>query len=137
MAAPSFDLLLFGRRKLAGGPSPSQGTLNKIRFRIVQQVFNDRRIVYRNRVEANRLQLVLSVIENDFSRKQGLERIQRQKVLNGLKQQDSLPNSCVSTRPSSRSVDLAECKDFYRFGVRVSIPHRQITRPIDSIECTL
>ena len=131
MAAPSFDLLLFGRRKLAGGPSPSQGDLNKIRFRIVQQVFNDRRIVYRNRVEGNRLQLVLSVIENDFARKQGLQRIHRQKVLNGLKQQDSLPNSYVSTRPSSRSADLTERKDFYRFGVRVSLLNRQMTRPIE------
>jgi hypothetical protein len=55
MAIPSFDLLLFGRQKLAAvaGSSPSQQTLTKVRLRIVHQVFNNRRVVYRNQTATN------------------------------------------------------------------------------------
>jgi len=50
MATPSFDLLLVGRGRIASvaGTAPTQQTLTKARLRIVQQVFNNRRVVYRN-----------------------------------------------------------------------------------------
>ncbi len=81
MATPSFDLLLFGRQKLAAvaGSSPSQQTLTKVRLRIVHQVFNNRRVVYRN--------LLLSTIENTHHQEQATQRLQKQRVLTDLKRQ--------------------------------------------------
>ena len=112
MATPSFDLLVFGRRKLAEG----NGNLTKLRLQIVQRVFNDRRLVYRNRVEANRCHLLLSSIESSHQREQSTQRLQKDRILTDLKREKS-----SLTRPgSSTSVDLTEPKDFYRFGVRVN-----------------
>ncbi len=83
MATPSFDLLLFGRQKLAAvaGSSPSQQTLTKVRLRIVHQVFNNRRIA------TNRQNLLLSTIENTHHQEQATQRLQKQRVLTDLKRQ--------------------------------------------------
>lgn len=121
MTTPSFDLLLFGRQKLAAaaGPSPTRQALTKVRLRIVQQVFNNRRVVYRNRVATNRQNLLLSTIENDHHREQATQRLQRQHILADLKQEKILVDSCSTLLPSYQPIDLTEPKNFYRFGVRV------------------
>jgi hypothetical protein len=53
MATTWFDLLLSGRRKsaLVTGTTPTQQTLTKARLHFVQQVRDNQRVVYRNRVE--------------------------------------------------------------------------------------
>jgi hypothetical protein len=122
MTTPTFDLLLFGRQKLAAaaGSNPSQKTLTKVRLRIVHQVFNNRRVVYRNRVAANRQNLLLSTIENAHHREQATQRIQKHHVLAGLKGTNLLVDSCLTLLPSYQPIDITEPKDLYRFGVRVS-----------------
>ena len=124
MAAPQFDLLLFGRRKIAatGGPSPSHQSLTKARLRVVQQVFNNRRVVYRNRVETNRRNLIISTIESAHNRERAAQRVQRLNVLTDLKRKDLVADSCLTLLSSYNPIDLTEPKDFYRFGVRVSSP---------------
>lgn len=121
MSTP-FELLLFSRRKIAAasGSSPTQQTLTKVRFRIIQQVFNSRRLVYRNRVETNRRNLVLSTIENAHKREQATQLIQKENLLTDLKQRKFVVDSDILLLPSYESIDLTEPKDFYRFGVRVS-----------------
>ena len=127
MAAAPFDLLLFGHQKIAAtaGSTPTQQNLTKVRLRIVQQVFNNRRLVYRNRVETNRRNLILSTIENAHHREQATQRLQRQNVLIDLKRKNSIIDSCLTVLPSYEPIDLTEPKDFYRFGVRVS-HHKEI-----------
>jgi len=122
MATPAFDFLILGRRRIAAaaGPSPTQQQLTKVRFRLIQQVFNQRRLVYRNRVEANRKKLVLSTIENAHHREQATQRVQRLNALIDLKRKNSIVDSCLTLLPSYKPIDLTEPKDFYRFGVRVS-----------------
>lgn len=122
MTTPSFDLLIFGRRKIAAaaGSSPTQQTLNKVRFRLVQQAFNERRVVYRNRIESNREKFILSTIENEHNRERATQRIQRLNILTDLKQKDPLAGSCLTLLSTYKPIDLTEPKDFYRFGVRVS-----------------
>ena len=125
MANASFDLMVIGRRKLAtagtGIGPPTRATLNKMRVRVVQQVFNDRRLLYRNRVQANRGRLLLSAIETNHHREQTQQRLQRYQILNDLKVKR---NSFVTTSENiftyPQPIDLTEPKDFYRFGVRVT-----------------
>jgi hypothetical protein len=66
MTTPTFDLLLFDRRKLAAAASssPSQQMLTKVRLRIVHQVFNNRRVA------TNRQNLLLLTIRNAHHREQ-------------------------------------------------------------------
>ena len=122
MAAPGFDLLLFGQQKLAAaaGSSSNRQALTRIRLRIVHQVFNSRRIVYRNRVAANRQNLLLSTIENAHHREQAAQRIQKNRIINDLKAKNVVVDSCLTLLPSYQSIDVAEPKEFYRFGARVS-----------------
>ncbi|CAF1018621.1 unnamed protein product [Rotaria sordida] len=132
MSTP-FDLLIFGQRKIAAtaGSSLKQETLTKIRLRIVQQVYNDRRLVYRNRVETNRRNLVLSTIENAHKREQAVQRTQKENVLTDLKQEKYTIDSCLALLPSYEPIDLTEPKDAYRFGVRVQSagPHVRSRAP--------
>lgn len=122
MTTPSFDLLIVGRRKLAAaaGQSPTQQTLTKVRLRLVQQGYNERRLVYRNRVEANREKLVKSTIESAHNRERATQRKQRLNVLADIKQKDFVGGSCLTLLPIYNPIDLTEPKDLYRFGVRVS-----------------
>ncbi|CAF3136318.1 unnamed protein product [Rotaria socialis] len=117
----SFNLLLFGRRKIAAttGSSPTHQTLTKVRFRIIRQVFNDRQLVYRNRVEANRQKFVLSTIQSEHKREQSMQRLQKENILTDLKQKKSVVDSGLIVLPSYEPIGLAEPKDFYRFGVRI------------------
>jgi hypothetical protein len=121
--AASFDLLLFGRGKTAGVAGSSS---TQLRLRVVQQVYKNRRLVYRNRVESSRCNLVLSTIENAHKREQATQRIQRQNVLTDLKRKKLYVDSCLTLLPTYAPIDLTEPKDFYRFGVRVSNHNRQI-----------
>ncbi|CAF0875206.1 unnamed protein product [Rotaria sp. Silwood1] len=126
MSAP-FDLLILSQQKIAAaaGPSPSRETLNKVRLRIIQQVFNERRLVCRNRVETNRRNLVLSTIEHAHQREQATQRTQKENILTELKQEKYVIDSCLALLPSYEPIDLTKPKDFYRFGVRVqsAAPH--------------
>jgi hypothetical protein len=72
-----FDLLLSGRRKSAPvtGTTPTQQTLTKARLRIVQQVRNNQRVVYRNRVETSRRNLVVLTIENVHNREKAAQQV--------------------------------------------------------------
>ncbi|CAF1277700.1 unnamed protein product [Rotaria magnacalcarata] len=119
--AQSFDLLLFGRRKIAAttGSSPTHEALSKVRFRIIRQVFNNRRLVYRNRVEANRQNLVLSTIESEHKREQSIQRLKKENILTDLKQKKSVVDSGLVILPSYVPIGITEPKDFYRFGVRI------------------
>ena len=123
-ATASFDLMVIGRRKLAtagtGIGPPTRATLNKMRVRVVQQVFNDRRLLYRNRVQANRGRLVLSTIETNHHREQIHQRLQRYQILNDLKlKENSFKTTSENIFMYPKRIDLTEPKDFYRFGVRV------------------
>jgi hypothetical protein len=131
MATPSFDFLLFGRRKIAAeaGSSPTHQTLTKVRLRIIHRVFNHRRLVYRNRVEVNRQNLVLSSIENAHNRERATQRIQKHKILTDLKRKNySVVDSSLTLLPSYKPIDLTEPKDFYRFGVRVSHQRKDVMK---------
>jgi hypothetical protein len=122
MTTPSFDFLILGRRQIAAaaGSSPTQQALTKARFRLVQQVYNNRKLVYRNRIETNRQNLILSTIESAHNREQATQRLQKHNVLTELKRKNSIVDSCLTLLPSYKPIDLTEPKDFYRFGVRVS-----------------
>jgi hypothetical protein len=122
MTTPTFDLLIFNPRKIAAasGSAPTRHTLNKVHSRLVQQVFKNRRLVYRNRVETNRQKLILSTVENAHQREQATQRIQKYNVLTEFKRKNLLVDSCLTLLPSYNPIDLTEPKDFYRFGVRVS-----------------
>ncbi|CAF2503868.1 unnamed protein product [Rotaria sp. Silwood2] len=132
MSAP-FDLLIFGQRKInaAAGSSPSQETLTKVRLRIIQQVFNERRLVCRNRVEANRRNLILSTIENAHKREQATQRAQKENILTELKQEKYVIDSSLALSPSYEPVDLSTPKDLYRFGTRLQSagPHVRSRAP--------
>ena len=104
----------------AAGSSPTQQTLTKVRLRIVQQVYNNRRVVYRNRVETNRRNLLLSTIERAHNREEAIQRVQKHNVLADLKQKDAVVDSSFAFTQSYEPIDLTEPKDLYRFGVRVS-----------------
>jgi len=122
MTTPSFDLLIIGRRRIAAaaGSSPTQQAITKARIHLVQEVYNNRKLVYRNRVEKNRQKLVLSTIESAHNREQAAQRLYRHHVLTDLKRKNSTVDSCLTLLPSYKPIDLTEPKDFYRFGVRVS-----------------
>ncbi len=122
MSGQPFDLLLFGRRKLANaaGSGATQQELTKVRLRIVQQVFNNRRIVYRNRVETNRRNLILSTIEHEHKREQATQRVQKSNLLADIKQKKSVVDGSLAFAGSYEPIDISEPKAFYRFGVRVS-----------------
>jgi hypothetical protein len=122
MSGQSFDLLLFGRSKLAAaGSSHSSQTLTKLRLRIVQQVYKNRRVVYRNRVETNRRNLILSTIEHAHHREEATQRLQKLNILTDLKQKNSVVDGSLALKQSYQPIDLTEPKEFYRFGVRVRI----------------
>ena len=128
MATPSFDLLVVGQQRIArvAGSSATQKALTKARFRLVQQVFNDRRLVYRNRVETNRKNILLSSLENSHRREQTTQRLQKNQILTDLRQRKTIVDSDLVLFPSYQPIDLPRPKDLYRFGVRVS--------PIDRID---
>lgn len=116
MATPSFDLLIVGQQRIAraAGSSTTQKALIKARLRLVHQVFNDRRLVYQNRVETNRKNILLSSIENSHQREQSSQRLQKHQILKELKGRKTIVDSDFVLRPFSQP------KDLYRFGVRVS-----------------
>lgn len=121
MAAPSFDLLVLGQQRIAreAGPAASQKMLTRVRLRLVHQVFNDRRLVYRNRVETNRKTLLLSSIENTHHREQASQRLQKHQIITDLTRRKTIVDSRVTLPSSYPSIDLPQPKDLYRFGVRV------------------
>lgn len=116
MATPSFDLLVFGQQRIAreAGPAASQKTLTQVRLRLVHQVFKDRRLVYRNRVETNRKNLLLSSLENSHHREQATQRLQKHQIITDLTGRKTIIDRGVALLPSYQP------NDFYRFGVRVS-----------------
>jgi hypothetical protein len=122
MATPSFDLLVLGQQRIArvAGPAATQKTLTQVRLRLVHQVFNDRRLVYRNRVETNRKNLLLSSIEHTHHREQASQRLQKHQIITDLTRRKAIFDSGVALLPSYQSIDLPQPKDLYRFGVRVS-----------------
>lgn len=123
MAGSAFDLLVVSRRKIAAlvGPSPTQQQINKTRLRLVQEVYNNRRLVYRNRTEFNRQNLLLSTIERTHRREEATQRVHKHQILTDLKQIAPVVDSSCLVVPVYEAIDLTEPKDFYRFGVRVSI----------------
>ena len=119
MSPTRFDLMVNGREKFNSTVYSSslsyQANVNKMRSRIVEQVFNNRKYFYRNRVEFYQYQSMVTSLEKSHRHQRRKQIDTRQKIAEDLKQIRSI------RYPSSLTTKLFKTKDFYRFGIRVNL----------------
>ncbi|CAF1091601.1 unnamed protein product [Didymodactylos carnosus] len=114
-AGKSFDFMLFGRKTL-GSSNP------KVKIRILEKVFNERKTVYKNRVELNKCKCLLNSLNTEYEQHVAHETAKEQEFMKELRKEKS---------EQIEHFDFSE-KDFYRFGVRLNLssPRRNRQRPV-------
>ncbi|UJR38364.1 hypothetical protein I4U23_031034 [Adineta vaga] len=111
-----FDFLLCNSRKNIV-PSVDQRSL-KVRSRSADQIYQDRRMIYRNQVETNRRDLFVSLMEKELHQKQTTQRIRTLRFLNNLHRKHPLANDFLPQILSSDPIDLLDQIDIYSFHIR-------------------
>lgn len=126
MPPTRFDFMFIGNDRRSATVHNSslsyQANMTKIRSRLVEQVFNNRKYYYRNRVEINRCSSALISIKEKHRRERLKQIAEKQKVIEELQK---IP---IVQYPSASKAKLVKSRDSFRFGVRVKIRNENLSR---------